>query len=103
MKKYLIFAFLACANFYVAFSQFVVNDILAVHPQASIFDPEYNPQLNLVCWKSDSNDLWVSGLDPVTRLYKPSDGKGTYVTGNLSPNGAESVNGPEWMLSSMGT
>jgi hypothetical protein len=57
----------------------------------------------MVCWKSSDNDLWISGLDPVTRLYKPSNGRGTYVTGNLAPDGGESVNGPEWMLSSQGT
>jgi hypothetical protein len=102
IKYFLAFVF-AFAGLIETYSQFIVKDILAVHPQASIFDPEYNPELNLVCWKSDSNDLWVSGLDPVTRLFKPSDGKGTYVTGNLSPNGSESVNGPEWMLSSQGT
>jgi hypothetical protein len=103
MIRYIFVLLISLSYSYGIFGQFVVKDILAVHPQASIFDPEYNPELNLVCWKSDSNDLWVSGLDPVTRLFKPSDGKGTYVTGNLSPNGAESVNGPEWMLSSQGT
>jgi len=88
----------------MAFAQFIVKDVLAVSPQASIFDPEYNTNLNLVCWKSEENgDLWVSGLDPVTHLFKPSNGKGTFVTNSLSAFSGESVNGPEWMLSSQST
>ena len=87
----------------MAFAQFIVKDVLAVDPQASIIDPEYNPEMNLVCWISDSNDLWVSGLNPITRLYNPPDGKGIFVTGNLAPIGSGCVNGPEWMLSSQGT
>lgn len=83
--------------------QFVVNDVLAVDPQSSIFDPEYNPTLHLVCWKSENNDLWISGLDHQTRLFEPLNGHGTFVTGNLAPNGNESWNGPEWMLSEQGT
>jgi hypothetical protein len=101
--KYIFIVSFLVFSINTAFSQFVVKDILAVHPQASIFDPEYNTNLNLVCWKSDDDDLWVSGLDPVTHLFEPSDGKGTFVTANLAPNGAESWNGPEWMLSSLGT
>lgn len=103
MLKLFFAVFLCILSFGNLYSQFVVNDIVAVSAQASIFDPEYNPQLNLVCWKSDNNDLWISGLDPASHLYKPSNGKGTYVTGNLAPNGAESWNGPEWMLSKQGT
>lgn len=87
----------------MAFAQFTINDVVAVSAQASIFDPEYNTRFNIVCWKSDDNELWISGLNPVTHMYVPADGKGTYVTGNLSPNEGESWNGPEWMLSSQGT
>lgn len=103
MIKYLLVSIFSLSAFLNTSGQFVVKDVLAVHPQASIFDPEYNTELNMVCWKSDNNDLWISGLDPVTHLYKPSNGKGTYVTGNLASMGGESVNGPEWMLSSQGT
>jgi len=103
VKKYIFILSVLIFCFHSAFSQFVVKDILAVHPQASIFDPEFDAQLNIVCWRSDDNDLWVSGLNPVTHLFEPSDGKGTFVTGNLAPNGSESWNGPEWMLSSLGT
>ena len=102
MIKYLFLAFCSIFCFNTTYSQFVATDILAVHPQASIFDPEYNTHLNIVCWKSDNNDLWISGLNPVTHLYEPSDGKGTFVTCNLSC-GTQSLNGPEWMLSSQGT
>jgi len=102
IKLFLISLF--CILFLKAtYSQFVVKDILAVDSQASIFDPEYNTTLGLVCWKSDDNELWISGLNPITHLYEPSDGKGTFVTNNLAPNGSESWNGPEWMLSSQGT
>lgn len=103
MPRYIFTAFFVLLAVLNTYSQFSVKDTIAVHPQASIFDPEYNPELNMVCWKSSDNDLWISGLDPVTRLYKPSNGRGTYVTGNLAPDGGESVNGPEWMLSSQGT
>jgi hypothetical protein len=105
MTKHLLVTLIYC--FFLSgistFAQFIVKDVIAVSPQASIFDPEYNTQLNIVCWKSDDNDLWVSGLNPVTHLYEPSDGKGTFVTASLAPNGSESWNGPEWMLSSQGT
>ncbi len=86
-----------------ASAQFIVKDVLAAAPQASIFDPEYNMTLNLVCWKADDNSLWISGLNPVTRMFEPADGKGTYVTDSLSPFGGPSSNGPEWMLSTLGT
>jgi len=103
MTRHLLVAFFYIVIGTNAYGQFTVKDILAVSPQASLFDPEYNPQLNLVCWKSNNNDLWVSGLDPVTHLFVPENGMGSYVTGNLAPNGGESWNGPEWMLSSQGT
>jgi len=103
MLKLIFFAFFAILSITKLYGQFVVNDIPAAQPQASIFDPEYNTQLNMVCWKSDDNNLWIGNLNPVTHLYEPSDGKGTYVTGNLSPNAEGSWNGPEWMLSSQGT
>ncbi len=103
MIKYIFTALIGILSILNAQGQFVVKDILAVTPQASIFDPEYNTKFNIVCWKSDDNELWISGLNPVTHLYQPADGKGTYVTGNLSPNEGESWNGPEWMLSSQGT
>ncbi len=103
MLRLIFFAFFAILSITKLYGQFVVNDIPAAQPQASIFDPEYNTQLNMVCWKSDDNNLWIGNLNPVTHLYEPSDGKGTYVTGNLSPNAEGSWNGPEWMLSSQGT
>lgn len=103
MFKYIFVTLFLLLSSIETYSQFVVKDVLAVSPDASIFDPEYNTKLNLVCWKSDNNELWVSGLDPVTHLYKPSNGKGTYVTDNLAPNTGKSVNGPEWMLCSQST
>ncbi len=99
MRKFISASFIAILCNTAIQAQFVVKDVLAVSPQASIFDPEYNTKLNIVCWKSDDNNLWISGLNPVTHMYEPADGKGTFITGNLSPNGDGSWNGPEWMLS----
>ena len=103
MKRTHTLLLFALFNSFFSFGQFVAKDILAVSPEASVFDPEYNTVLNIVCWKSDDNKLWISGLNPVTHMYMPSDGKGTFVTGDLSPFGGGSSNGPEWMLSSQGT
>ncbi len=103
MLKYCLFTALLFFSLNRSYSQFVVKDVLAVSPQASIFNPEYNTTLNLVCWESDEGQLWVCGLDPVTRLFNPENGRGTFVTDNLSPAGVENMNGPEWMLSTQGT
>jgi hypothetical protein len=103
MLKEVFILLLLFIGYCKSFGQFVVKDVLVTDPQASIFDPEYNAELELVCWKSDNNELWVCTLDENTRAFRPSNGLGTYVTGNLAPNASESWNGPEWMLSSTGT
>ena len=103
MTKHSIIFLIVILSYTLAHSQFVVKDLLVVNPQASIFDPEYNTKFNIVCWKSEDNHLWVSGLDPVTHYFEPPDGKGTLVSCNMAPNNDDSWNGPEWMLSSQGT
>ena len=80
-------------------SSFVVNDVLAADPGASIIDPEYNVDLNMVCWQSDDEELWVCSLDPITHLFVPSDGRGMKVDYDLTPPTFGGWNGPEWMLS----
>jgi hypothetical protein len=103
VTRLILFTVLLFSLWNKGFSQFVVHDTPASDPQTSIFDPEYNMHSNLICWKSDENDLWVSGINPTTHLFEPYNGKGSFVTGNLAPNGDESWNGPEWMLSSQST
>jgi len=77
---------------------FVVKDILAADPGASIIDPEYNTALNLVCWQSDDRELWICSLDPLTRMFVPSDGKGMLIDQDLTPPTFGGWNGPEWLL-----
>lgn len=96
----LIFSFLLLAPVFIkSQSNFVVKDVLAADPQADIIDPEYNMDLKIVCWQSDEKDLWVCSLDPITRCFVPSDGKGFLVDHDLTPPTFGGWNGPEWMLS----
>jgi len=96
---YFFFLALFMPVFLNAQNSFVVRDILAADAMASLIDPEYNMDLKIVCWQSDDKDLWVCSLDPVTRCFVPSDGKGTLVDHDLTPPTFGGWNGPEWMLS----
>ncbi|NVO19061.1 MAG: T9SS type A sorting domain-containing protein [Bacteroidetes bacterium] len=78
---------------------FIVHDELAADQDASIIDPEYNMDLKIVCWQSVCGELWVCSLNPVTRCFVPSDGKGTLIDVDLTPPTPGGWNGPEWMLS----
>ncbi len=78
---------------------FIVKDILAADPGASIIDPEYNVDLNMVCWQSEDKELWVCSLDPLTHMFVPLDGKGYLVDYDLTAPTFGGWNGPEWMLS----
>jgi hypothetical protein len=84
------------------FSQnnFIVKDELISDPATSIIDPEYNMQLKAVCWQTNNGELWISGLNPVTRCFSPLNGKGTFVDQDLAYPCPGGWNGPEWVLSS---
>lgn len=100
-KRYLL-AFLILSVFTQiirAQTPFVVNDVIAADPSASIIDPEYNMALNMVCWQSEEKELWVCMLDPITHLYSPPDGKGVLIDQDLTPPTFGGWNGPEWLLS----
>ena len=77
MIRFFIFIipiFLLDPVFLSAQGNFIVKDVLAADPNASIIDPEYNMTMKTVCWQSEDGEAWVCSLDPVSRCYVPSDG-----------------------------
>lgn len=84
-------------------TNFIIHDVLATSNEAFVIDPEYNTVLNKVCWQSAEDELWICSLDSLTHLYVPADGKGVLVADSLRPFIAGGWNGPEWMLSTLGT
>jgi hypothetical protein len=105
VKTLVLFAILNLLFSTGLFSQnnFIVKDELASDPATSIIDPEYNMALKAVCWQTNNGELWISGLNPVTRCFSPLNGKGTFVDQNLTYPCPGGWNGPEWVLSNNST
>ncbi len=75
-----------------------------VTSQPDLIDNEFSQSRRLMTWADADGRIWVAGVDPVTGLFVPSNGKGILVdpdgmaTGDLAVVG----NGPEWVSTASG-
>jgi hypothetical protein len=75
-----------------------------VTSQADLIDNEFSQSRRMMTWADADGRVWVAGVDPVTGLFVPPNGKGILVdpdglaTGDLGVVG----NGPEWISTASG-
>jgi len=82
---------------------FVKNESL-VTSQWDLIDAEYSQTRNQIVWSDSVGNLWTAGIDPVSGMFLPANGKGILVDTNASTTAdLQTVgNGPEWATSSKG-
>ena len=67
--------------------------------QEDLVDPEFNQSRGQIVWTDRRGQIWIAGVDPVTGLFQPANGKGLRVaTGALTTRDLGKIgNGPEWV------
>lgn len=84
-------------------AKFVKNESV-VTAQWDLIDAEYSQSRSQIVWSDSVGNLWVAGVDPVSGLFVPANGKGTLVDTNASTTADLQTigNGPEWLSTSKG-
>ncbi len=94
---------LACVFAAASHAAFVKNETL-VSSQWDLIDAEYSQTRNAIVWSDSLGNLWLAGVDPVTGLFVPADGRGTLIDTNASNTSDLDLigNGPEWITTAKG-